>query len=47
MTTAAAAYAERPLWRSWHSFWLGVSLLAISPAGYVTKTALVAAPPDA
>lgn len=33
MTTAAAAYSERPLWRAWHSFWLGIILVAISVIG--------------
>lgn len=33
MTTAAAAYAERPLWRPLHSFLLGLVLVAISVVG--------------
>jgi hypothetical protein len=33
MTTAAAAYAERPLWRPLHSFLLGLILVAISVIG--------------
>ena len=33
MATAAAAYADRPLWRPWHSVGLGLILVAISVIG--------------
>jgi hypothetical protein len=33
MGTAAAAYADRPLWRPWHSVGLGLILVAISVIG--------------
>jgi hypothetical protein len=33
MTTAAAAYAERPRWRALHSFLMGLILVAISVIG--------------
>ena len=33
MTTAAATYAERPLWRPLHSYLLGLILVAISVVG--------------
>src|SRR3990170_6736197 len=33
MSTAAATYAERQRWRSFHTFWLGAILVGISVLG--------------